>query len=212
MRGSIERVLAALEQANVDYVVVGGVAVVLHGHLRTTADLDLVVRLSDDNALRAVEALTRLGMRPRLPVPAEDFADASKRGQWIATKGLTVFSFWDPNDPPFVVDLFAEEPFDFIAVHQRARRVPLTGTTAVVVGLEDLLAMKRAVGRPIDLDDVVHDSKWDWDAARREQLRAALRMTPVERLQWLEDTTAQMRDLLGRARGMDGDAKSTPVG
>lgn len=148
--------LAALEQAGVDYVVVGGVAVVLHGHLRTTGDLDIVVRLSGDHARRAVEALTRLGMRPRLPVPAEDFADSTKRREWISTKGLTVFSFWDPNDAAFFVDVFAEEPFDFSAVHARAQRVQLSGTTAVVVAIEDLVAMKRAAGRPIDLDDVVH--------------------------------------------------------
>lgn len=42
--------------------------------------------------------------------------------------------------------------------------------------------------------------KWDWDAARREQLRAALRMTPAERLEWLENTTLEMRELLGLAR------------
>ena len=54
MTGAIERVLAALNAAEVRYLVVGGVAVVLHGYLRTTADLDLVVELETDNVLRAV--------------------------------------------------------------------------------------------------------------------------------------------------------------
>jgi len=72
----IELVLGALTAARVDYLIVGGVAVVMHGHLRTTADLDLVIRLEPDNALRTVRALTQIGLRPRAPVPAEAFADA----------------------------------------------------------------------------------------------------------------------------------------
>jgi hypothetical protein len=49
-----ERTIAALEAARVRYLIVGGVAVVLHGHLRTTGDLDLLVDLSDDNATKIV--------------------------------------------------------------------------------------------------------------------------------------------------------------
>jgi len=60
MIGEIEAVLDALNRARVRYLVVGGVAVVLHGYLRTTADLDLVIDLAPDNALQAVKALTAL--------------------------------------------------------------------------------------------------------------------------------------------------------
>jgi hypothetical protein len=48
MSGRVEWVLAPLERAGVRYLVVGGVAVVLHGYLRTTLDLDLVVQLEGD--------------------------------------------------------------------------------------------------------------------------------------------------------------------
>jgi hypothetical protein len=61
----IGRILAALNEARVRYVVVGGVAVVLHGHLRFTADLDLVLALDRDNVLAALAALQGLGFRPR---------------------------------------------------------------------------------------------------------------------------------------------------
>lgn len=91
----IEQVLASLNAAGVRYLVVGGVAVVLHGHLRTTADLDLVVALDDANAQRAVEALQALGFTPRAPVAASQFADAAARAGWIAEKGLTVVSLPD---------------------------------------------------------------------------------------------------------------------
>ncbi len=154
MVGAIEAVLAALNAAGVRYLVVGGVAVVLHGHLRTTADLDLVVQLTSDNALRAVRSLATLGYRPRAPVRAEQFADATTRESWLREKGLTVFGLWSDRYPGLAVDLFVAEPFDFDQAHSRAVTVALDTTTATVVSLLDLLALKKAAGRPVDLADI----------------------------------------------------------
>ncbi len=154
MPHAIEQVLAALNTENVRYLVVGGVAVVLHGHLRTTADLDLVVELAPDNARRAISALAKLGFRPRAPVPAEQFMDAEIRRAWLDEKGLTVFSLWSDRLRDIEVDLFVKEPFDFAEVYARAVRVPLDTTTVTVVSLGDLIALKEAAGRPIDVADV----------------------------------------------------------
>ncbi|HKY33922.1 MAG TPA: hypothetical protein VJV23_15435 [Candidatus Polarisedimenticolia bacterium] len=154
MVGQIERVIEALEAAGVRYLIVGGVAVVLHGYLRTTADLDLVIQLDPPNALRAAAALTALGYRPRAPVALEEFARAEARGAWARDKQMTVFSLWDPATPTFEIDLFVTEPFDFDAVHGRAVRVRLDRTEAMVIALDDLIALKRASGRPRDLEDI----------------------------------------------------------
>lgn len=155
MDNPFERTIAALEMAGVRYLVVGGVAVVLHGYLRTTADLDLLIDLSEPNALRTIETLTGLGLRPRLPVRAEDFADAHRRREWVETKGMTVFSMWDPAQPGFGVDLFADPPLDFDEVYARSLEAALEHTSARVVSLTDLVEMKRLAGRPRDLQDVL---------------------------------------------------------
>ncbi len=151
---SFEQVIAALNAANVRYLVVGGVAVVLHGHLRTTADLDLVVGLAPENARRAIEALRSLGFVPRAPVPAEQFADAATRRAWVSEKGLTVFSLASAALRGLEVDLFVQEPFDFDAAWSRAVRVRLDEAIATVASIDDLVALKRASGRPVDLEDV----------------------------------------------------------
>ena len=52
------------------------------------------------------------------------------------------------------VDLFASEPLDFDAAYGRAVRVQLSSTFATVVALEDLVALKKAAGRPVDLADI----------------------------------------------------------
>lgn len=154
MVGEIEGVLDALNRAQVRYLVVGGIAVVLHGYLRTTADLDLIVQLERANVLRAVGALGGMQYRPRAPVSAEAFADREVREQWIREKGLAVFSLWSPAHPTLEIDLFVAEPFEFDAVYSRALRVPLKRTEVTVIGLEDLIALKRQVGRPRDEEDI----------------------------------------------------------
>ena len=154
MVGEIEQVLDALNRACVRYLVVGGVAVVLHGHLRTTADLDLVIQLERGNVLRAMSALRDLQYRPRAPVPSEAFAEREVRGEWIREKGLAVFSLWSPGHPTLEVDVFVSEPFDFDAVYARAVRVPLERSEVTVIALQDLIALKRQVGRPRDQEDV----------------------------------------------------------
>ncbi|MBN1962716.1 MAG: nucleotidyltransferase [Deltaproteobacteria bacterium] len=154
MASDIETVLTALNQANVRYLVVGGVAVVLHGHLRTTADLDLIIQLETDNTLRAVDALAQLGYQPRAPVPIEQFADASMRQSWLTEKGMTVLGLWSENFPTLEVDLFIAEPIDFNTAYNRALTVTLDSTTATVVSLDDLISLKRMAARAIDLADI----------------------------------------------------------
>ncbi len=154
MVGDIERVLEALNRAQVRYLVAGGVAVVLHGYLRTTADLDLVVQLEPDNARRALQALGALGYRPRAPVPAEQFADTGTREEWIRDKNLEVFSLWSDENPALEVDLFVREPFDFDEAYNSAREIRLKTTTARVVPRRLLIEMKKLAGRPRDLEDV----------------------------------------------------------
>ena len=143
-----------LNEAGVRYLVVGGVAVVLHGYLRTTDDLDLVIDLENDNVRRAVEALDAAGFRPRAPVSIRDFANPELRRLWVETKNMQVFSLWHERLPGFEVDLFVEAPFDFGGAWERRVEIHLEDTTAAVVSRDDLLKLKRAAGRPRDLDDL----------------------------------------------------------
>jgi len=152
--GDLERILRALEDARVRYLVVGGVAVVLHGHPRMTADLDLVVDLLPQNLEAAFAALGALGYRPRVPVTASDLADPATRERLVAEKGMTVLSLFSPELPLTEIDVFADPPFDFDAAFARALLADLGSFRATVASIEDLVSMKRRAARPKDLEDV----------------------------------------------------------
>jgi predicted nucleotidyltransferase len=154
MRGDIEETLLLLSRAGVRFIVVGGVAVVLHGFLRLTADLDLVLDLDEENVLRAMNALESAGFVPRAPVKLSDFATAEVRRRWIDEKNLQVFSLWSSDRPGFEVDLFVEEPFDFNEAWSSAEAIVVQGAEVRIVSIDHLIAMKRTAGRPHDLEDI----------------------------------------------------------
>lgn len=149
-----EQLFTALHEAEVRYVVVGGVAVVLHGHARLTVDVDLVIDLEPTAALRTIEVLQGLGLKPVAPVPARSFADPEVRERWVEEKHMVVFSMVHPSDPTRVVDLFARNPMPFEELWQRSQLVYMSGCPVRVAALADLIAMKQAAGRSEDLADV----------------------------------------------------------
>ncbi len=149
-----EPIFDALEAAGVRYVAVGGVAVVLHGHARLTADLDLAVDLAEGPAAAAISALQGIGLRPRIPVDPADFADASVRQRWIDEQGMTVFSMWDPADPLRSVDLFVTSPVDFEGLWANSEQIELGGSSARIASIPDLIRLKRISARPVDVADI----------------------------------------------------------
>jgi predicted nucleotidyltransferase len=152
---SIEAIVAALNEAGVEYLVAGGIAVNAHGYGRATFDIDLVVDLGPENVELLFRALAELGFQPLVPVDAESFADQETRHRWVVEKGMQVLQFWSDQHRETRIDVFASEPFDFPAESARAIVEELRpGLEIRFVSLETLIEMKVAAGRPKDLDDV----------------------------------------------------------
>ena len=146
--------LAALNEGRVRYVVVGGLATVLHGHPRLTADVDLIVDLDSAEALRAMEVFRSLGLRPRAPVDILDFAKPDRRKTWVEEKGMRVFTLHDPAQPMREVDVFVESPIPFEELWRGSTVMDLGGTTVRVVSIPHLIRLKRMASRPQDLLDI----------------------------------------------------------
>jgi hypothetical protein len=151
----VEAVVAALNAAEVRYLIVGGLAVNAHGYLRATRDLDLVIQLESANLRRGLECLFEIGYRLAIPVSVEDFADASKREAWRVEKGMIVLKLWSDDHRRTPVDVFVYEPFDFSKEFEKACLSELQpGIFARIVSLEALIEMKLVANRPHDLMDI----------------------------------------------------------
>jgi hypothetical protein len=150
---SVIDVVAALNAADIRYIIVGGLAVASHGYLRTTKDIDLVVALDPHNVVAAFASLAKTGYRPKVPITAADFSDAATRERLIREKNMIVLQFWRDESPD--VDVFVCEPFDFDAEWVAARIEKVTPDLITrVVRLEVLLDLKREASRPQDLADI----------------------------------------------------------
>jgi hypothetical protein len=154
---SIKAVFRCLHEADVRYIVVGGLAVIEHGFLRQTKDIDLVIELEPANIIRALESLQNLGYFPRVPVRPEDFARPELRERWIHEKGMLVLNLFSDQHIETPIDVFVRHPFSFAEEFTNALTEEIeTDVTVRFVTLPTLLRLKEEAGRPHDLIDIEH--------------------------------------------------------
>ena len=146
-------ILNQLHDRHVEFVIVGGVAVALHGGSRVTFDLDLVPSLRPTSWAAAVDVLWSQGARPRIPEPLDRVRDVECVRQWQQEKGMLALNFRSP-DGSTEVDLLVGESHQFDTLRQRATAVTTGGRTFFVASIDDLVDMKQRAGRPQDALDV----------------------------------------------------------
>lgn len=145
---------ALLATARVRFVLVGGLALVLHGLDRLTADVDLVIDLSTDPAQAAVRALVSAGYRPLAPVDPILLADPEHRRNWQTTRNMQVFSFWDSTNARPTVDVMLSSAVPFEELWSAASVVKIGEHEVRVASVDHLIRMKTAAARPQDLADI----------------------------------------------------------
>ena len=137
--------LRTLADQQVDYVVIGGVAMQAHGHLRTTMDLDVMPAPGADNIARLAAALESLDARGVGPTPPRwSLADLS-RGEPQC---------FDTTAGGIDVDPCPTGAAPYPEIRSRALVLDVVGVEIAVAGRDDLIAMKLASGRPVDRADV----------------------------------------------------------
>jgi hypothetical protein len=142
------RVCDALSEAGVRFAVAGGYAVALHGAVRGTVDVDLVIRLEEASFAKAEAALKGLGLQPRLPVTAAEVFRF--REEYIRNRNLLAWSFVNAANPGELVDVLIAEDL----AQCKPVKITVKGRAVPVVSKADLIRMKTLSGRPQDIEDI----------------------------------------------------------
>jgi predicted nucleotidyltransferase len=125
----------------VEYLIVGGYAVTIHGHPRFTGDLDVWINSTPENATKILKTVEEFG---------------------FSSYGLTIDDFQNPSNvlqmgyPPFRIDIIGSISgnLEFHACYRNRKTVMLDDMPLQFIGFEDLLINKKATGRRKDLDDL----------------------------------------------------------
>ncbi|MEN8263260.1 MAG: hypothetical protein ABFR82_07340 [Nitrospirota bacterium] len=149
-----EEIFKLLNKKRINYVVVGGVAFVLHGIVRLTADLDLMISLDRKNVAKFVGVMKEFGYKPKLPVKPEELMDRDKREVWLKERNMKVFSYYSPKQPLSLIDVFIYEPILFDELKANAVKIKSGNISIPVASADDLIKLKKISGRRQDMEDI----------------------------------------------------------
>ncbi len=145
-----------INDKGIKYIVVGGLAVNLHGIPRLTYDVDLLVKMSDENLRALLEFFEELGYKPKMPVNIFDFFDSEKRNDWIKNKNMKAFCLVSDKAPIKEIDIILNTPIDYNSAEDNVVFYDLYDTKVATIGIDDLIKMKNESARKQDKMDVEH--------------------------------------------------------
>ena len=134
--------IQSLNNSNVQYILVGGYSVILHGYSRTTGDMDIWVKKDEENYNKLVMAFQEFKM-PLFDMTKENFMN---------NMSIDVFTF---GQAPVSIDLMTNvKGLTFNDSYANSQIYELEDLNIRVINYDDLIKAKQASGRPRDLDDI----------------------------------------------------------
>ena len=139
MLNRLKGVFKSLQQHDVKYVVIGGIAAVLYGVPRATFDVDILIEATPENAQRLIDALMDAGMGTAALTNSDE----------IMANEITIF-----KDRVRIDVQLLTPGLQFEKAWSRKQTMQYQGQNFYVVSIEDLIRSKRAAGRDVDLEDI----------------------------------------------------------
>ena len=147
-------IFRAFNEKGIRYIVVGGLAVNLHGIPRMTYDIDLILDLEDENLIKFLKILRQWGFKPKVPVDIMDFADKKNRDVWIRDKNMKAFNLVNPDWAMSEIDVVINTTIDYEKGIRNANHILLDDISMPTISIDDLIKMKEATGRLQDEADI----------------------------------------------------------
>ena len=139
MLNQLREIFLSFQKHQVRYVVIGGIAAILHGVPRTTFDLDILIKATPENAQRLLDAMLDANLGTAALTTPEQ----------LLSQEIVIF-----NDR-VRIDVQTSTPgINFDEAWAKRETMEYQGRTFYVVSRGDLIASKRAAGRKVDLEDI----------------------------------------------------------
>lgn len=147
----------ALNDHHVRYLLVGGLAMNLHGVPRMTMDIDLVLAMDEENLDHFIACAQSLNLCPVAPVALPALKDPEQRRQWREQKHMIAFGLQAVSGPmPVMVDVLIAPAINLQQAFVRAEQRDLGGIPLLLAGIEDMITLKQGTGRQQDQSDIEH--------------------------------------------------------
>lgn len=150
-----QSLLREFEAKKLRYLIVGGVAVNLHGYPRFTNDIDILLALDHENLATMARIMEAHSYQQRLPVSIQELEDSDKVRKLMKDKELVAYSFIHAQEPQFNIDVLVGASLNFEKFSKQMMTAEVWGLQIPVVSIDDLITMKRASDREKDVQDVV---------------------------------------------------------
>ena len=190
----------ALDTHNVDYLLIGGLAVNLYGVPRFTMDADLIVALNSKNIANLSNCIEALGLYPKGSIKLEYLVDDQKRYTLIIEKQIAAVTLLSQSLNAPEVKILIHHPLNVQEAFANCVTRDFSGTPITLASIEDMVILKKATGRAQDYSDINHltqysDKKTSEQVTLNsfsyyvsdEQLACYAAMNNFERLQWVEE-------------------------
>jgi hypothetical protein len=149
-----KEIFREFEDAKIEYLIVGGVAVNLYGYTRFTGDVDILLALTSANLSKMDKLMHKLGYIERIPVSIKDLGDKAKLNEFIKTKGLKAYTYISNTQPQLDIDIVVKQSIDFDKYKKAQTIIKVWDMELPVVSIDDLIKMKKAAKRAKDLLDL----------------------------------------------------------
>ena len=146
-------ILREFQKQKVKYLLVGGIAVNLFGFVRSTADMDILVEMSNENLKKVVSILKKKGYHVKQPVDPMGIADEKLRYDWIHNKHMKAFNFYK-EDELKEVDIIIESSVSFKDAQKGRLCFRIDDLLLPVISIDNLIKMKSRTGRGVDKLDI----------------------------------------------------------
>jgi len=149
-----KKIFKELEEAKINYLIVGGIAVNLYGYTRFTGDIDILLALNPANLAKMDKLMHKLNYIERIPVNIKDLGNKAKLNEFTKKKGLKAYTYISNSQPQLDIDIIVKESSHFKDYYKEKTIIQVWEMKLPVVSIDDLIKMKKSAKRDKDLLDL----------------------------------------------------------